>query len=255
MGRPKTRTEPTKHVSLRMPLALHGALWDCARQLTGGQLSVLIIDALWGVLPELQVRSLRASQQRLEVELVAADDPRNLTDEDRRLRELVFRCIEPLRLQLVAMERQLGAAPAPDNPPLPRGPLRVLAVDPDAGQQEFMRDEAERLGHEVTVCSDGQVALDVLGDCFFDVAVLELRLPDMSGLEVLAHLKMVSPDTEAVILTPHASMESAIEALRLGALDYITKPCKPAEIEGVLRRVAERRVLKNRSEGHIRGAA
>src|SRR5262249_442281 len=57
----------------------------------------------------------------------------------------------------------------------------------------------------------------------------------------------VSPDTEAVVMTGHASMETAIEALRLGALDYITKPCKLAEIEGMLLRITERRVLKNKN--------
>ena len=68
----------------------------------------------------------------------------------------------------------------------------------------------------------------------FDAAILDLRMPDMTGIEVLEHLKQVSPDTEAVMMTGYASKETAIEALRLGAFDYITKPCKIAEIEGDL---------------------
>ena len=97
-----------------------------------------------------------------------------------------------------------------------------------------MRSELPRLGHEVTVCPDGKAALKVLEKTKFDAAILDLRMPGMTGIEVLEHLKKVSPDTEAVVMTGHASMETAIEAMRLGAFDYITKPCKLAEIEAIL---------------------
>jgi DNA-binding NtrC family response regulator len=110
-----------------------------------------------------------------------------------------------------------------------------------------MRSELPRLGHEVTVCPDGKAALKALEKGTFDAAILDLRMPGMSGIEVLEHLKKVSPDTEAVVMTGHASMETAIEAMRLGAFDYITKPCKLVEIEALLTRVAERRELKHKN--------
>jgi DNA-binding NtrC family response regulator len=72
-------------------------------------------------------------------------------------------------------------------------------------------------------------------------------MPDMTGIEVLEHLKQVSPDTEAVMMTGYASKETAIEALRLGAFDYITKPCKISEIEGILLRILEKRKLKHKN--------
>src|ERR1700687_705314 len=112
--------------------------------------------------------------------------------------------------------------------------LRVLFVDDEKSLQEFMRSELPRLGHEVTVCPDGRAALKTLEKSTFDAAILDLRMPGMTGIEVLEFLKKVSPDTEAVAMTGHASMETAIEAVRLGAFDYITKPCKLAEIEAVL---------------------
>ena len=105
---------------------------------------------------------------------------------------------------------------------------------------EFMRSELPRLGHEVTVCPDGRAAVKVLEKSTFDAAILDLRMPGMTGIEVLEHLKKVSPDTEAVVMTGHASIETAIEAMRLGAADYITKPCKLADIEAVLTRMADR---------------
>jgi DNA-binding NtrC family response regulator len=70
-------------------------------------------------------------------------------------------------------------------------------------------------------------------------------MPSIGGIEVLEQLKRLSPDTEAVMMTGHASMETAIEAVRLGAFDYITKPAKMAEIEAILMKISEKRDLKN----------
>jgi len=131
-------------------------------------------------------------------------------------------------------------------PPLHKS-LRVLFVDDEKPLQEFMRLEMPRLGHEITVCPDGKTALKVLERGKFDAAILDLRMPGMTGIEVLEQLKQISPDTEAVVMTGHASMETAIEAIRLGAFDYITKPCKLAEIEAVLQKVAEKRELEHKN--------
>ncbi len=125
--------------------------------------------------------------------------------------------------------------------------LRILFVDDEKPLQEFMRSEMPRLGHEITVCADGKAALKVLEKGTFDAAILDLRMPGMTGLEVLEQLKKVSPDTEAVVMTGHASMETAVEALRLGAFDYITKPCKLAQIEAVLCKMLDHRDLKNKT--------
>jgi DNA-binding NtrC family response regulator len=125
--------------------------------------------------------------------------------------------------------------------------LRVLFVDDEKSLQEFMRSELPRLGHEVTVCPDGRSAIKVLEKAKFDAAILDLRMPGMTGIEVLEHLKQVSPTTEAVVMTGHASTETAIAAVRLGAFDYVTKPCKLAEIESVLARVAEKRELEHKN--------
>src|SRR3954452_23379106 len=126
-------------------------------------------------------------------------------------------------------------------------PFRVLFVDDEKPLQELMRSELPRLGHEVTVCPDGRAALKALEKGGFDAAILDLRMPGMTGIEVLEHLKKVSPDTEAVVMTGHASMETAVEALRLGAFDYITKPCKLVDIEAMLRKVADRHDLKSQN--------
>src|SRR3954469_13504514 len=110
-----------------------------------------------------------------------------------------------------------------------------------------MRTELPRLGHEVTVCPDSKTAIETLKKATFDAAILDLRMEhDKAGLQVLAALKQVSPDTEAVIMTGYGSTETAVEALRLGAFDYLTKPCKLADIEGLLLRITEKRKLSNK---------
>jgi DNA-binding NtrC family response regulator len=125
--------------------------------------------------------------------------------------------------------------------------LRILFADDERSLQEFMRSELPRLGHEVTVCPDGKAAVKALEKSTFDAAILDLRMPGLTGIEVLEQLKQVSPDTEVVIMTGHASVETAIDAVRLGAFDYITKPCKLAQIETILRKVVEKRELKHQN--------
>jgi len=129
----------------------------------------------------------------------------------------------------------------------PHRTLRVLFVDDEQTLRETMRLELPRLGHEIVVCADGKAAVKELEKSVFDAAILDLRMPGMSGLEVLEHLKKVSPDTEAVVMTGHASIETATMAMRLGAADYMTKPCKLADIEAVLTRAADRRELKHKN--------
>jgi DNA-binding NtrC family response regulator len=125
--------------------------------------------------------------------------------------------------------------------------LRILFADDERSLQEFMRSELPRLGHEVTVCPDGKAAVKTLEKNTFDAAILDLRMPGLTGIEVLEQLKQVSPDTEVIIMTGHASVETAIDAVRLGAFDYITKPCKLAQIETILRKVVEKRDLKHKN--------
>jgi len=125
--------------------------------------------------------------------------------------------------------------------------LRILFADDENSLREFMRAELPRLGHEVTVCPDGQKAVEALQKNTFDVALLDLRMPGLTGIEVLEKLKQINPDMEAIVMTGHASMETAIDAVRLGAFDYITKPCKLAEIEAILCKVAEKRDLKHKN--------
>ena len=108
-----------------------------------------------------------------------------------------------------------------------------------------MRRELPRLGHEVTVCPDGLTATACLEKDVYDCIIVDLDMPGMNGIEVIERAKAISPATEAVVMTGKSSLETAIKALRNGAFDYLTKPCKRIELKALLERVAEKRELSN----------
>jgi DNA-binding NtrC family response regulator len=121
---------------------------------------------------------------------------------------------------------------------------QILVVD----DQELMRlslDEAlSRAGHRVTSAADGQAALDLIVSRAFEVVVTDLKMPRMDGLTLLKHLVERSPETPVVVITAHGSIETAVEAMRCGAFDYVQKPFEADEIELVVSRaLAHRRLM------------
>ncbi len=124
--------------------------------------------------------------------------------------------------------------------------LKLLFADDEVSLQEVMRIELPRMGHEVTVCPDGNTAIAALARNTYDCLLVDLDMPGLGGIEVIARAKEQSPDTEAIILTGKSSLESAVAALRHGAFDYLTKPCRLVDLKAVLVRVAKRRELTNK---------
>ncbi|MGL5097143.1 MAG: response regulator, partial [Planctomycetia bacterium] len=104
--------------------------------------------------------------------------------------------------------------------------LRILFADDERTLRELMRLELPRLGHEAVVCEDGRAAVAALEKNHFDCALLDIRMPGLPGIDVLKRIREISPEIEVVLLTGHATVETAVESLRFGAFDYLTKPCK-----------------------------
>ncbi len=109
-----------------------------------------------------------------------------------------------------------------------------------------MRIELDRMGHDVTVCPDGLTAAAALQRHTFDCLLVDLDMPGLSGIQVIAKARELGSDAEAVVLTGKSSLDSAIAALRQGAFDYLTKPCKLVELEALLGRVRDKRELTNK---------
>ncbi len=122
-------------------------------------------------------------------------------------------------------------------------PLHVLFADDEVPLQELIADELPRMGYTVTVCPDGPTAVAALEKNVFDCIVVDLDMPGLNGIQVIERCKEMSPFTEAIVLTGKASKDTAIAALRLGAFDYLQKPCTLVELQTRLRRVAEKREL------------
>ena len=123
--------------------------------------------------------------------------------------------------------------------------LKVLFVDDEIHLQELIAAEVPRMGHEVTVCANGQDAIKELNEAAFDCLLVDLDMPGMNGIEVIEVCKKISPTTEAVVLTGKGSTETAIAALRLGAFDYLQKPCRLVELKSLFQRIADRRSLNH----------
>jgi len=125
--------------------------------------------------------------------------------------------------------------------------LRVLFVDDEPAIRDVMKIELPRMGHDVVMCEDGHAALKALEKQPFDAAIVDLRMPGLSGWDVIDHIKKVSPETEVIISTGHGDVDAAIQAVRMGAYDFLRKPCKLVEISAALKRVAEKRTLTNKT--------
>src|SRR5262249_27098386 len=138
--------------------------------------------------------------------------------------------------------------------PVPRGPmtaanstpLRLLVVDDDEQRRRTLVRRFERQGMTVTAASSGEEALTAAGHKRFDVALLDLHLPGMDGVEVLARLKEQQPELEALLLTAHGSIETAILAMKKGAYDYLTKPFHLPELEVHVQKAYEKVRLARR---------
>jgi two-component system OmpR family response regulator len=119
----------------------------------------------------------------------------------------------------------------------------ILIVDDEDTLRHFLKLTLEDEGYRVSEAADGQAALDLLENDTFDLALVDLRMAGVDGLEVMRLFRQQSPETQIIILTGYASVPSAVEALRHGAHDYLTKPFDTAELlASVADGLAHRRV-------------
>ena len=120
---------------------------------------------------------------------------------------------------------------------------RILVVDDDQNILTTIGIALKREGHEVDAAINFFQASKFIGDSFYDVVITDLRMDEKSGIDVLIKCKEVSPETEVIVLTAFGSLQTAIEALREDASDYILKPCGPDQIMHSINRVLEKKEL------------
>jgi len=119
----------------------------------------------------------------------------------------------------------------------------ILIVDDEKNIRLTMSQSLEPLEIPVQTAVNGEEALQKLKDCQFGMVFLDLRMPGIDGMEVLRRIKEDWPKIRVVIITAHGTIESAVEAMKLGAVDFIQKPFSPVEIRDLASRVLEREAL------------
>ena len=125
-------------------------------------------------------------------------------------------------------------------------PNSILLVDDDAAFRRVMASELERRGYSVTAASSGDEALARVAEAEPEVVLLDMRMPGMNGLDALKAIRNGHSSPEVILVTGHGTIDTAIEAIRMGAFDYVLKPCPLDELVIRIERALERRSLRHR---------
>jgi two-component system response regulator PilR (NtrC family) len=125
---------------------------------------------------------------------------------------------------------------------------KILVVDDEKSMREFLEIMLRRDGYDVEAAESGAMALEKIEKRFFDAIICDVKMPEIDGLGVLKKAKETWPDTAVIMITAYASTETAVEAMKQGALDYITKPFKVEEIRIIIKRALERKCLERQNK-------
>src|SRR3990172_4457967 len=120
---------------------------------------------------------------------------------------------------------------------------RILIVDDEMSVRGSLEEWFKEDGFQVETAPDGQAALRAMDRGPFDIVLLDLKMPGMDGIAVQKRIREIDPETAIIILTAYASVETAVEALKLGAYDYVTKPVDPDDLSNLVRNALHTRAL------------
>jgi DNA-binding NtrC family response regulator len=125
---------------------------------------------------------------------------------------------------------------------------RVLVVDDDSFSREFLTEAARSLGVATTACVSGEEALEHVRRSGIDLVFTDLRMPGMSGVDLVKKMAAEFPDVPVVVVTAHGTVETAVQAMQHGAADFLVKPCTPETIEVVVKRIEHLGRLQRENE-------
>ena len=123
-------------------------------------------------------------------------------------------------------------------------PARIVVAEDEANLRLVIQKELQRLGHDVRVASDGEAALKLLEESNVEVMLCDINMPRMDGMELLRRIHQRPNPPEVIMLTGHATVETAIEAMKLGAYDYLSKPYHISELDVLVKQAAEKKRLR-----------
>jgi diguanylate cyclase (GGDEF)-like protein len=129
-----------------------------------------------------------------------------------------------------------------------RKSFRILVVDDEEIIRSLFRDVLEDKGYQVVLAPNGEEAIERLKETPFDLVITDIRMPGIDGMEVLRRSKAKYPEIDIIIITGYASVETAVEAMKLGAADYLTKPLNIDQIRIIVDKTLQRRELQKRAQ-------
>ena len=117
---------------------------------------------------------------------------------------------------------------------------RIIIIDDEEIMRNCLKDVLADDGFDVRALSNGEEGLRLFEEISFEIAILDVKMPGISGVEVLKTIKKISPSTEVVMITGYASVSTAVESMKLGAFDYLTKPFDMDQIKGVINEIIKK---------------
>lgn len=127
----------------------------------------------------------------------------------------------------------------------------IIFTDDEDTFRNIMTKELSRMGYSVVGCASGAETLKNIGERDFDIVILDINMPVMNGIDILKNVKALDPTTEVIVLTGQGTIENAVQAIKLGAYDYVTKPCRLTELQILLQKALEKRQL-NKENVHLK---
>jgi DNA-binding NtrC family response regulator len=125
--------------------------------------------------------------------------------------------------------------------------IKLLIAEDEKNFSLILQKELSRRGYDVSVANDGKSAVEFCQRVDYDVIVMDMMMPNMNGLDALKALKQTHPSPQIIMLTGNATVQSAIESMKAGAYDYLTKPCKIEELDILIHKASERRDLEKKN--------
>lgn len=116
---------------------------------------------------------------------------------------------------------------------------KILIVDDEMLVRNFLAETLKRKGLDIVTAENGQKAFSILKDSSFDMVITDMKMPDITGIDILRKVKELAPNTIVVVITAYGSIENAVEAMRLGAFNYLIKPFSPDTIEAIIEKAKE----------------
>ncbi len=126
--------------------------------------------------------------------------------------------------------------------------LDILVAEDERVQREMLRDFLAGQGHRLMEAANGRTALEAIRASSLDLAILDFRMPDLTGLEVLAEAKRINPELDVILLTAYGTVDSAVAAMKAGAADYLGKPVDLDALLCVIERIGRHRTLRRENE-------